>query len=256
MYWPRIVKTVRSVDSLDQVLRENSNSIGDTFGGARSGRINNQETTSEEEEEELEEIEGTSKLKRSKSYNKQPQKKISTPNIQNLNIQDGTSSISIFAGVTQPDQDIDMAAAAFDHNGTWARIKQLAITSKHYTARDKNEIMAQEPTFDALDDLVTMSQACNTDGQHAERKARLERLISNAQSQLKLYYLVGSEGWATAVTTIKSSEAARLGVPEPVHIAKPTVVYVNPRNSYNNQQSFGYSNKKKSNYGRRPFKKD
>ena len=115
-----------------------------------------------------------------------------------------------------------------------------------------NEIIAQEPTFDALDDLIAIAQALQND---ANRKARIESLISNANQQLKLYYLVGSEGWATAVATIKSNEAARLGVPEPKHIAKPNIVYVNPRSNFNQQSSYGY-NKKKPTYGRRSYKKE
>ena len=240
MYWPRSGKSV-NIDSLEEILRD-TREAGDTFE-----RVNRLGRTVEEEE-----AEGRSNLKRSKSISNQLKKKLSTPNIQDLNIRDATSSTTIFAGTNcEEDPDIIMAAA-FDHNGTWARIKQLVVTSKHFTARDKNEIIAQEPTFDALDDLVTIAQAMGNND--AVRKARMEKMINNAQQQLKLYYLVGSEGWATAVATIKSNEATRLGVPEPKHIAKPSIVYVNPRSSFN-QQSYGY-NKKKNNYGRRSYKKE
>lgn len=63
------------------------------------------------------------------------------------------------------------------------------ITSKHYTARDKNELIAQEPTFQALDDFIALQQASADNAQ----KLRLGNVINNAKQQLKLYYLVGSE---------------------------------------------------------------
>lgn len=250
MYWPRSDKVV-NVESLEETLREEARGSGDTFELVRRLGRTEEEREEETTEEEEEENESKSILKRSKSQNNQLKKKQSISNIQQLNIRDSTSSINIFAGNNNEDSDITMANA-FDHNATWARIKQLTITSKHFTARDKNEILAQEPTFDSLDDLTAIAQALQND---AARKARIERLISNACQQLKLYYLVGSEGWATAVSTIKSNEAARLGVPEPKHIAKPSIVYVNQRSNYNQQSSFGY-NKKKPTYGRHSYKKE
>lgn len=90
----------------------------------------------------------------------------------------------------------------FNQNETWNRIKQLTVTSKHYTPRDKNEMIAQEPTFSALDDIITISAALNvTDPAQASKKARLDHLVINALNQLKLYYLVGTEGMGTAINT-------------------------------------------------------
>ena len=85
----------------------------------------------------------------------------------------------------------------------------MTVTSKFYTPRDKNEMLAQEPNFDAIDDLQAIAQACLNDNAGNARRARLEHMIINAKQQLKLYYLVGSEGWATAVNTIKYTEAER-----------------------------------------------
>ena len=104
--------------------------------------------------------------------------------------------------------------ANFNHNETWTHIKQLTITSKYLTPRDKNEMLAQEPTFNAIDDLQAIANACVNDAAGNARRASLGHLIKNANQQLKLYYLVGSKGWATAVNTIETAEAERLGVPE------------------------------------------
>ena len=72
-------------------------------------------------------------------------------------------------------------------------------------------------------------------------------MIINAKQQLKLYYLVGSEGWATAVNTVKSAEAERLGVPGPVHKEKLQIIYVNKQNYSKNhgaQKSYQSNYKK------------
>lgn len=66
--------------------------------------------------------------------------------------------------------------AAFIHNETWNRIKQLSVTSKHYTPRDKNELIAQEPTFVALDDIITIAAACIVTDQ---KTAVIKELVSN-----------------------------------------------------------------------------
>ena len=51
-------------------------------------------------------------------------------------------------------------------------------------------------------------------------------MVNNSIAQLKLYYLVGTEGWGTAIFTVKSAEAARLGLPEVKHETKPQIIYV------------------------------
>ena len=246
MYWPTSSKLV-NLKSIEEALIE-TRATGDSFEDV--GRPGRTEEVEEDSTEEEEDIENKSNRKRSKSRNTQLSKKLSISNIEQLQLRDTTSTTTIFAD--SDEEDITMAVA-FDHNATWARIKQLTITSKHYTARDKNEILAQEPTFDSLDDLIAIAAALNNND--IARKARIEKLVSNANQQLKLYYLVGSEGWATAVSTVKSDEASRLGVPEPKHKAKPNIIYVNQKSNYQQQSSYGY-NKKKSSYGRRSYKKE
>ena len=149
-----------------------------------------------------------------------------------------------------------MAAANFNHNETWNRIKQLTVTSKHFTARDKNELIAQDPTFTALDDLIAFSATLNAN-QPADlaKKNRIDHMITNATNQLKLYYFVGTEGWTTAIATIKSTEAARLGLPEPTRDNKPQIIHVHPKTNY--QSSYGYNKgyKKEKNYGRHSYNK-
>ena len=97
-------------------------------------------------------------------------------------------------------------------------------------------------------------QANQTD---VAKKARLDHLVNNAIAQLKLYYLVGTEGWGTAIATVKSAEAARIGLPEVKHETKPQIINVNQKPNYqsyhqNTSSANGYN---KKTYGRRPYKK-
>lgn len=250
MYWPlNKKKDINCEDFLE------ARGSSDRLSSLKEVKKKEEEETETEGEEE-EESNPVNNKKRSYTKSNQPKKKLSISNIQALSITDATSSINIFQSdveLEEAKEDIHMAAVNFDHNECWQRIKQLAITSKHFTARDKNELIAQEHTFAALDDLIAFSATINND---AQKKARIDNLILNAKNQLKLYYFVGTEGWSTAIATIKATEAARIGLPEPKRVPKTNIVYVNPRPSYqsSSNQSSGYY--KKNNYGRRPYKKE
>ena len=253
MYWPvALNKEVR--ESLEDVIAENC------ARSSRSAEFADQDSTDSNKEEE------PVNRKRTSSHFSQIKKKKSISNIKELQLSDSVISVThIFAGETSSEDEEEElyqqeTMAAFNHNEAWCRIKQLAITSKHFTPRDKNELLAQEPTFAAIDDLVAISAAINVNnGTQVDiaRKARLDHLVNNAIAQLKLYYLVGTEGWATAIATVKSAEAARIGLPEVKHEPKPQIIYVNQKSNYQSYQSNasttnGYGRKS---YGRRPYKK-
>lgn len=238
MYWP--VAQRKEITSLEVILQSS----------ARSSRA--VETDSEEEE--------ISNKKRSKSHSSQLHKKISISNINQLNLSDNNlSKTESFLNLSNEEEQIHTTMAAFNHNETWCRIKQLAVTSKHYTPRDKNEMLAQEPTFNAIDDLIALAAAIDQNATQAnlERKARLEHMVTNAIAQLKLYYFVGTEGWGTAISTIKSAEATRLGLPEVKKEVKPQIIYVKPQANYQNYNQGNTSSNgyKKKTYGRRPYQK-
>ena len=238
MYWP--VAQKKKIGSLEEILQSS----------ARSSRA--VEVESEEEEQV--------NKKRSKSHSTQLHKKISISNINQLNLSDHNLLETVsFLNESSEEEEIHTEMAAFNHNETWCRIKQLAVTSKHYTPRDKNEMLAQEPTFNGIDDLITLAAAINQNANQAdlERKARLEHMANNAIAQLKLYYFVGTEGWGTAIATIKSAEATRLGLPEVKQEVKPQIIYVKPQANYQsyNQGNTSSNGYRKKTYGRRPYKK-
>lgn len=259
MYWPVALNKKPIRDSLEVVIAENCART------SRSAEFEDQDSTDSNKKEE------PVNRKRTSSHFSQLKKKKSISNIKELQLSDPVISIThIFAGESSSEEEqepeeaqqgnLQEAMVAFNHNEAWCRIKQLAVTSKHYTPRDKNELLAQEPTFEAIDELVAISAAINVqNGNQADitRKAKLDHLVNNAIAQLKLYYLVGTEGWGTAIATVKSAEAARIGLPEVKHEPKPQIIYVNQKSSYQSYQSNastsnGYG---KKNYGRRPYKK-
>lgn len=222
----------------------------------RESFLGSQDFEEEEEEEEKENI--NDRAKRSDTHLPRSSSKRSISHLGRLHLAgpELTIDISLYRrknpnlnnsdvtfNSTTPQSETE--AMAFKHNETWTRIKQLAITSKHYTARDKNEILAQEPTFAAIDDFEQFAATCNDPA----KKARYDHVVLNAKAQLKLYYLVGTEGWGTALATIKSEEAVRLGIPEPKHVTKPQIIYVNQQRYQSNNT---YNASKKS-YGRRAY---
>lgn len=220
-----------------------------------------EEETEARSVEEEEEQEVTTK-KRSCSKSTQLKKKQSISNINNLTLVDSnlTIDVQIFESgedeVILIDQEETEMAAAFNHNETWTRIKQLTVTSTHYTARDKNELIAQEPTFIALDDMIAFSATLNINAPaELAKKTRIDNMVNNAINQLNFYYFAGTEGWSTAIATIKTTESARLGLPEPTREIKPQIIHVHPKPSY---QSYGYNKvfKREKNYGRHSYKKN
>lgn len=248
MYWSKRTDFSRSLEVELLEARGSTSSIVER----------NEESLIEEEEEKSEDLEEVTTKKRSNcNISRQLRKKQSISNINQLTIEDSISlepQTFVSEETLQPAQSITMAAApAFNHNETWNRIKQLSVTSKHYTARDKNELIAQEPTFAALDDLIAFSQTIIND---QAKKNRIDHMINNAISQLKLYYFVGTEGWATAIATIKATEAARLGLPEPTREQKPQIIHVHSKTNYQSYNGYKQGYKKEKNYGRHSYKKN
>lgn len=121
--------------------------------------------------------------------------------------------------------------------------------------------------IESVEDLISenyagrLSEAFNQQALYTTRQERDDcsrtnvcSLVNNALNQLKLYYLVGSEGWGTAINTIKTAEATRSGIPEPKHEVKPQIIYVNLKP--NNQANLSNNAYGKKQYGRRPYKKN
>ena len=150
------------------------------------------------------------------------------------------------ASPIEVDQDMN---AEFKPIETWARVKELVLTSNEYTARDKKEIIGQSKTFEGLPVIKELAAAAE-----GQKKEILQGIYEQASQQLTLYYLVGAHGWETAVATVKSSEAVSLGIPEPVFKPASNIIYVKP-NSYTAKDSQSGSNYSKKGKGRRAYKK-
>lgn len=145
---------------------------------------------------------------------------------------------------------IDSTMTEFQPAETWCRVKELLLTSKEYTSRDKKEIMAQWATFEGL---TVLREIAST--QEGTKKEALVNMYNQGAKQLTLYYLVGTHGWETAVNTVKSSEATALGIPEPVFKPAANIIYVKS-NAYaprSTQPSSSYSKRGK---GRRAYGKN
>ena len=81
------------------------------------------------------------------------------------------------------------------------------VTSSHYTRRDKREIMAQMPIFEAIGE---MTLAVGTDG---KAKQDVRNAAIAAKKQLVLYYMVGKHGWQAALHTMNATLDKNLGKP-------------------------------------------
>ena len=106
-------------------------------------------------------------------------------------------SASPSSSPASPDTPIEIdqeMGTEFKPDETWARVKELVITSKEYTARDKKEILGQSKTFEGLS--IIRELAASAEG---AKKEVLEGIYTQASQQLTLYYLVGAHGWETAV---------------------------------------------------------
>lgn len=105
------------------------------------------------------------------------------------------------------DKEINAALA-------WKEIQVMLTTSKHYTARDRNEILAQSEWFSNVDRLDKLQ------GPWANKMA------AAARKQLTLYYMVGAYGWDIALRTLKATKSEAIGIPAPVQAQ--SMSYVQP----------------------------
>jgi len=125
-------------------------------------------------------------------------------------------------------------------NGTslYAEIENLLLTSKHFTPRDKQEIIAQKKICLAVPGLMVMM---NTNNQ--PDKTYVEAGIAS-KKQLVLYAMVGKYGWDVALRTLKEREGTSMGLPEPVIVP---ITYIKAEKTYN--KPFSSVNRYNQDYG-------
>jgi hypothetical protein len=94
--------------------------------------------------------------------------------------------------------------------GVYLEIESMVISSKHYTARDKQEILAQKKIWLAVPGLMNAR-----DAEQRPDEVMVRAGIA-AKRQMVLYAMVGKYGWDVALRTLKDRDGAALGLPEPV----------------------------------------
>lgn len=109
----------------------------------------------------------------------------------------------------------------FDTTVCLRNILDMAISSKHYTSRDKHEIAGQRHWWGGISFLEEHST--DTD------KKPIPQIVANvkaARRQMTLYYLVGMYGWEGALRSIAAKESADNHMPEFVPAPpRPQIVY-------------------------------
>lgn len=177
-------------------------------------------------------------------------KKLSLPRINSLYLditEEGTSSDSQQTTLVRPvsqNQSMttqetlecpalkDLHEDVTDIPGILMEINSLMLTSSHYTPRDKREILAQVPMFEAIPDMIGAIDNKNNP------KQRVRNAAIAAKKQLVLYYMVGKHGWQTALNTLSKTLDKNFGMPN----AEPVVNPPNLRPTYQtrtNNNSYG-----------------
>ena len=135
---------------------------------------------------------------------------------------------------TQEDKEADMALfgdqnVGLDVAGVYLEIESMVVSSKHYTSRDKQEILAQKKIWIAVPGLMLAKK------ENGEPDEVMVGAGIAAKRQMVLYGMVGKYGWEVALRTLKDRDGAALGLPEPVILP---VTYVKAERSYNRYGSY------------------
>ena len=113
---------------------------------------------------------------------------------------------------------IDLHQEVKDIPGILAELHTLLLTSSHYTPRDKREILAQIPVFEAIPDMINAVD----DKTNPMQKVRNAAIAS--KKQLVLYYMVGKHGWQTALNTLSKTMDRNFGVPNAEPVINPPII--------------------------------
>ena len=155
-------------------------------------------------------------------------KKLSLPHISELGISDDSTSTQetvlirptpkIMAAPSIPPL-VDLHQDVKDIPGILVELHHLMLTSSHYTPRDKREILAQVPSFEAIPDMIDAIDDQN------KAKQRVRNAAIAAKKQLVLYYMVGKHGWQTALNTLNKSVDRNFGMPDAKPVVKPQIFH-------------------------------
>ena len=100
-------------------------------------------------------------------------------------------------------------------------ILDMAITSKHYTSRNKHEIAGQRHWWGS----ITFLEA-NVEDTDKKPFPQIVANIKAARRQMIFYYLVGKYGWEGALRSIAAKESTDNNMPEYVPAPpKPQIIY-------------------------------
>ncbi len=153
------------------------------------------------------------------------------------------SEEEIISNISTEDNKLVMATILFgdphpslDVPAVYADIENLMLTSKHYTSRDKQEIIAQKKIWLAVPGLMTITK------DNAPDRVYVEAGIA-AKKQMVLYAMVGRHGWDVALRTLKGNEGSSMGLPEPILVPvtyiKAEKTYSKPYNGMTYKQDYG-----------------